>query len=420
MGKKTKRFIIPWMAWYGDMEAEFAVPNDWELVIANMADGEDIGEEGIVKAFDNPISSARLRELARSRGKAVIAVDDISRPTQADRLIPLILGELKDAGIQGKSIKILMSTGAHRPMHRVDLIKKLGENVYYEMDVYNHHPFENLLDLGVSSRGTPIHINRFFMEADIKVGVGCIMPHPYAGFSGGAKIVLPGLSGIDTLEKNHLPAVTGLTSGLNMVEGNENREDIEEIGRKVGLDMAVNVVVNSRRSIAGCFVGDPVGAHRAGVEFARNIYRTTIPEAKFDVAIINAYPKDTDLIQASNAFNIFLSSKKDIVKKAGAIVLISASPEGAGFHSLQGVGMRLFEKIDTTPFLGELFKEKQLYIFSPNLSKGDVAQYFNVEFECENVILFRAWDSLLNELKNKFRECKAIVFPNSSIQLADS
>lgn len=407
------------MAWYGDTEAEFTLPSHWKLTVSNMAGGRDIGDQGILTAFENPIGSARLRKLARGRRTAVIAVDDISRPTQADRLVPLIVRELEDGGIQKENIKILMSVGAHRPMQRFDLIKKLGEKVYNEMDIHNHHPFENLLDLGVSSRGTPIHINRFFMEAGLKVGVGSIMPHPYAGYSGGAKIVLPGLSGIDTLEKNHLPAVTGLKSGLEMIEGNENREDMEEIARTVGLDMVVNVVVNSRRGIVDCFVGDPVEAHRAGVKLARNTYRTRIPEGKFDVAILNSYPKDTDLIQASNAFNIFLSSNREIIKRSGAIVLIAASPEGAGFHSLEGVGMRLFRKIDMTPFLRELFKDKTLYIFSPCLSKGDVAQLFDVEFECENVVLFRAWKSLLNQLERQFRECEVLVLPNSSVQLAD-
>jgi len=413
--KKTRSFTIPWMVWYGDTEAELAVPNHWELTIANMADAKDIGDEALVQAFENPIGSARLRELARGKRKAVIAVDDISRPTQANRLVPLIIAELETAGILKENIRILMSIGAHRPMHRSDLIKKLGKGVYYEMVIHQHHPFENILDLGVSSRGTPIHINKLFMEADIKVGVGCIMPHPYAGFSGGGKIVLPGLSGIDSLERNHLPAVTGLESGLGMIDGNENREDIEEIARTVGLDMIANVVVASRRRTAACFVGDPVDAHRRGVNFATSVYCTKIPKEKFDVAILNAYPKDTDLIQASNAFNIFLSGKREIVKRSGLMILIAASPEGAGFHSLQGVGMRLFEKIDTTPFMRELFEERKLWIFSPCLSKGDVAQYFYDQ----NVILFRSWESLLHKLKSEFRECRVVVFPHSSVQLAD-
>jgi nickel-dependent lactate racemase len=283
-----KRFSLRWMAWYGDSEVTFDVPDDWDLTISHIADGEDIGNEGIQMAFETPIGSAPLRELARGKRRAAIAVDDISRPTQASRLLPRIITELEEGGVERKNMKVVMATGAHRPMHRFDLIKKLGEKVYYTMDIHHHHPFENIVDLGFSSRGTPIHINRLFMEADIKIGVGCIVPHSYAGFGGGGKIVLPGLAGIDTLEKNHLPAVTGLKAGLNLIEGNENRADIEEVARTVGLDLIVNVVVNSRRGIAGCFVGDPVEAHRAGVERARTIYRTTVPEEEFDLVILNA------------------------------------------------------------------------------------------------------------------------------------
>jgi nickel-dependent lactate racemase len=287
------------------------------------------------------------------------------------------------------------------------------------MDIHHHHPFENLVNLGSSSRGTPIHINRVFMEADIKIGVGCIVPHPYAGFGGGGKIVLPGLAGIDALEKNHLPAVMGLKAGLNMVEGNENRADIEEVAHTVGLDLIVNVVVNSQRGITGCFVGDPVEAHRAGVELGRDIYRTTVPEQEFDLAILNPYPKDEDLIQAPNGFNIFLSTERDISRGIRAIVMICAGPEGAGFHSLQGVGMRLFEKFDRIPFIRRLCEERRLYVLSPYLSKGDVAQYFDAEFECENVMLFRKWEPLLGELKNQFKRSRVVVFPNSTIQLAE-
>ncbi len=412
-------FSIRWMAWYGDSEVTLPLPDYWDIEVAKMANGGEIGEQGIAHAFENPISSQRIRDLAKGKRRAAIAVDDLSRPTQADRLIPLILRELEEAGIQQENIQVFMSTGAHRPMHRVDLIKKLGESVYYSVDIRHHHPHEDILDLGVSSRGTPIHINRLFAEADIKIGVGCILPHVYAGFGGGAKIVLPGLAGIDALERNHRPAARGIKTGLNLIDGNESRQDIEEISRTVGLDLIVNVVVNAQRGVAGCFVGDPVEAHREGIELARKTYRTRIPKEKADVTILNSYPKDTDLIQSSNAFNIFLSTDNGILRQSGAIILICSCPEGTGFHSLSGVRMRLAEKIDRIPYIRELCKDKTLYIFSPHLSKGDVAQYFDVEFECEDLMLFRTWDALLHKFQSRFRKCRAVVFPCSSIQLAE-
>ena len=415
-----KKFTIPWMAWYGDGQATFAVPDSWELAIAKMPDVEDIGDAGIEKAFGNPIGSARLRDLASRRSKVAIAIDDIARPTKADRLVPIILKDLEDAGIQGENVKIVMALGAHRAMHRLDLIKKLGENIYHTVDVHQHNPFENLVNLGVSSRGTPIHINRLFWESDLKIGVGCIIPHAYAGYSGGAKIVLPGLSGIDTLEKNHLPVVTGTTCGVGLVDGHEGREDIEEIGRKVGLDVIVNVVVNYRRDIAGCFVGDPVDAHRAGVQFAKSAYRTPVPEEPVDVVILNAFPKDTDLIQCEDAFNILLSSKREIIKKSGTIILIGACIEGAGWHFLRGVGNRLYGKWDADPFMARFLRGKKLYVFSPYLSHGDAAQYLTLDSEKKNAIFTRSWDSLIDELAVEHRECSVLVFPTGPLQIADN
>ena len=128
----------------------------------------------------------------------------ISLRTQASRLLPSIIRELEEAGVERKEIKIVMSTGAHRPMDRFDLIKKLGEIVYYNMDIRHHHPFENILDLGVSSRGIPIHMNKLFMEAHIKVGVGCVVPHSYAGFGGGGQDRPSRACGIDTLDLSYL------------------------------------------------------------------------------------------------------------------------------------------------------------------------------------------------------------------------
>jgi len=200
-------FNVPWKAWYGDEEFKLTFPSDWEVKFFSMCDAPTIGKKNISKTLLSPIGSEPLSVVAKGKKKAVIAVDDISRPTPVYRILPLIMDELKRAGIKEKDVRIIVSLGAHRPMLREDLIKKVGENTWNLVAIFNHHPFENLVNLGTSSRGTPIHINKEFMDADIKIGIGCIVPHTYAGFGGGGKIVLPGISGIDTLEANHQPMV---------------------------------------------------------------------------------------------------------------------------------------------------------------------------------------------------------------------
>jgi len=251
------------------------------------------------------------------------------------------------------------------------------------------------------------------MDADVKIGVGCILPHAYAGFSGGGKIVLPGISGIQTLEANHQPAIKGLKGGLGSVDGNEVREDIEEIALKVGLNFIINVVVNSRREIAGVFAGDVIKAHRRGAKFACKLYSAEV-RYRFDVGVFNAYPKDTELTQASNALNTYLSTKSKIVKKDGIIVIITASPEGEGFHSLEGHRMRLFEYADKVPFVQEAIEDRTICLFSPYLTSQEVYKYYS-----SSVLFFNEWSKLIENLKERYsHRCNVAIFPCASIQLA--
>ncbi len=406
-------FSIPWKAWYGDGEFELTFPPEWEVKFFSMHDAPDIGEENVRKAFSLPIGSKPLSMIAKGKKKAVIVVDDISRPTPAHRILPSVMDELKRAGIKEKNVRIIMSLGAHRPMLREDLIKKLGENIWNSLEVHNHHPFENLVNLGTSTRATPIHINRLFMDADVKIGVGCIMPHTYTGFGGGGKIILPGISGIQTLEANHQPAAKGLKGGLGLVDGNEVRQDIEEAAQKAGLNFIINVVANSRRQIAGVFAGDIIKAHREGVKLARRVYGTKI-SANFDVGIFNAYPKDTDLIQSANALNTYLSTKGRIINEEGVIIITTASPEGGGYHSLEGCGMRLFEYIDKLSSVQKAVENRTVYLFSPYLTSQEAHKCYS-----SSVLFFREWGKLIENLKQRFsHRCKIGIFPCASIQLA--
>ena len=400
---------IPWKAWYGDEQFELAFPSKWDAAVFPMQDADDIGDEKIKSALLSPIASRPLSAIAKGKKSAVIVVDDISRPTPAYRILPFIVDELEASGIRKKDIRIIMSLGAHRPMMRDDLIKKLGESIWNSIEIHNHHPYENLEYLGKSNRGTPIYVNKFFMDADVKIGVGCIVPHTYAGFAGGGKIILPGIAGIKTLEANHQPAAMGLRVGLGLVEGNELREDIDETARKAGLDFIVNAVVNSKRDLAGVFAGDVIKAHREGVKLAWRIYATKVPK-DLDVAILNAYPKDTELFQASLALQLYASAKTGIVKKGGVIVITTASTEGGGFHSLEGYHMRLYGYHDQSKNL----EDRTLCIFSPNVTPHEVRKYYS-----DSTLYFNEWNKLTAYLQERFPDqCSIGVFPCASIQLA--
>ena len=207
-----KAVTVPWGCWDPDTTLELSFPQRFTMQVNGMRDGRQLSAAALANGVRQPLNSRPLRELAAATRTAAIAVDDITRPTPIAKVLPIVLSELE--GIAPQNIKILVALGAHRPMVRAELERKLGAAIVDEFDIEQHHPFQNLVDLGRSSRGTPIRLNRSFCEADLKIALGGVMPHPYMGFGGGAKLVVPGLAGIETLQANHQPAVTGISGGL--------------------------------------------------------------------------------------------------------------------------------------------------------------------------------------------------------------
>lgn len=397
---------VPWGCWYGEGHLEMEFPEGHRVEVNGIRDTPGLSQSQIDEAVRVPVESPSLHQLARGAADAVIAVDDISRPTPVADVLPSLLREL--SSIPEDRITILVALGAHRPMVRAELVSKLGADVLDRFNVEQHHPYENLVDLGRSARGTPVRLNRTFYEASVKVTVGCVLPHPYMGFGGGAKMVVPGLAGIDTLQANHQPAVTGITGGLCNPEA-EARHDIEEIALAAGLKFSCNAVVNGRREIAGLFCGHPVAAHRAGARFCREVYTTAAPGAPYDVVVLNAYPKDTELLQAGNTLNCYRSSAKPLAREGGTIVITSACSTGRGYHSLHGKDMRLYRSPGAKPFL----QGREVIVFSPNLNRRDFEVSFWAEYRFAT-----SWPEVAEYLSAKHgRHASVGVFPLAPVQI---
>jgi nickel-dependent lactate racemase len=350
-GVSVKKVKVPWRAWYGDRDYKLTFPEEWDIQVLAHQGAPRLTRREIEVRLGAPIGTPPLAELAEGRGRVTIAVDDLARPTPAAKLLPPVIDRLTSAGVKPNDIRIIMSVAAHRPCTRQDLLKKIGEKLLDSVEVINHNPFDDLVNLGETGRGTPILINAPFMESDLKLGIGCIIPHYGPGFAGGGKIVLPGLAGIESLRANHMAMARGLPGGLARVEGNEQQEDIREAARRAGLEFIVNVVVSGKRQIVGVFAGDLVQAHSAGIEFARTVYSTEVCR-ELDVAVCNAYPKDTDFMQSINAFNALVTSPPGALKDNGTVVLTTAGTEGRGYHSLFGRGMSLEKAMDVEKTFG--------------------------------------------------------------------
>lgn len=407
---------LPWGAWYENKIFNLDIPNHWKINYCRIEDKTALNDEEIREAFEKPLESKRIKDLASNKTKIVILIDDLSRPTQTYRIMPFILEELKKAGIEENFITILTSVGAHRPLTRQDLVKKLGLDIVNKFKIINHNPYFNNIYIGESFRGSPIYINKFIHEADFKIGIGAIIPHANAGFSGGGKIILPGCAGIETILSNHKEAIKGLIGGINNLEQNEMRKEIEEVSNKVNIDFLINIVPNSKCDIAGIFAGNSVEVFKQGVLLARKIFRTKVRK-KSDIVIFNAYPKDTEFIQVANSLNYYYSnSDENFIKEDGSIIITTAGSEGQGMHYLAGEGMPMHSIFDLDNILiKELLKTKKIYIFSPNLNKNEISAFFS------KAIFFSSdWQEIIKKIdknvNDKFPEIN--IFPTGPLHLS--
>jgi nickel-dependent lactate racemase len=398
---------IPWGAWYNETLLNLTFPAAWEVDLCDIADSERLPDAEIDAVFTEPHSSAPLRELARGKQNVVVAVEDITRPARLERILQKILTELTAGGVSRDNITITVCNGAHAPMPRAEMVRKYGQDVVNDHLILNHNPYDNLIDTGIVLGKTPVRVNRNYYEADLKIGIGTIMPHSFAGFSSGGKLILPGLSDIATLERSHKFVMMGFRGGVNDVETNKFRSELEDVVSRIGMDFFVGVVPNSKREIAGVFPGHLVEAHRAGVTFARDIFRSTIQPV--DVVVLNAYPKDTELIQADTAFTPLKTIKENIVREGGIVVIVSKCSNGFGHHSLFGPGMRLYRK----PIKRKFLQDRELIVFSPNTNQAEFATLFWDGYRLAN-----DWETILSILKQRFPgQCKVSVLSCAPMQL---
>jgi len=383
---------VPWAAWYGEGPLTLEFPDAWEVEVCPMKGGKDIGDAGIRQALSEPIGAPPLREFAKGKGSAAILVDDLSRPTPAFRLIPYVLEELAAAGIGEDEVKIIAAVAAHRPMTRDDLIKKVGLDIVERLQVINHNAYENLEFLGYSSRGIPIFVNRDLTSCEVRIALGMITPRG-SMFGGGAKLLIPGACGQQTILLNHRHV-------------HENfRQHLSEVGRMAGLGYIVNPLLNPELEIIGLVAGDPDAAFAQGVELGKELYATPIPDA-FDIGVFNAFPKDTELCQAPLAMVPISSSRKKPLKDSSTIVICSACPEGFGWHSVLGPGTALAGRPGR--------RQQRTVVFSPGVNRWDVLAKFG-----EDALHCKTWPEVMRILLEAHGDqARVAVFPAGALQHA--
>jgi nickel-dependent lactate racemase len=265
--------------------------------------------------------------LARGKKQAVIVFDDMTRPTPVKDVVPHVLDALHAAGMEKEQIRFIWALGSHGAYDMANARKKLGDVVVENYAVYNHDPFQNLVRVGRTPTGVEVWFNREFMNCDLKIGIGCVTTHVHVGFSGGGKIVFPGVAGLESINQFHNQLYRDPSRiGLGNFDNNIMRAECDAAAELAGLDFKIDCLINRRGEIANLYAGPFKSTHAVGGEEGRDHYG--IPHATgYDVAVCNAYGKANEAVIAILAG--FTALNQD---GSGTAVLIADSPEGQVPH----------------------------------------------------------------------------------------
>jgi len=309
----------------GTVSIQLDETNVLAVLLPNEAGAGPTGAEEVERALRHPIGARPLAETVRPGERVCIITSDITRPVPSWEILPPLLRELFGAGVKPGDVCVVFGLGSHRGHTEAEMRKLVGDRVFETVRCMDHDP-RRFVHLGVTQKGTPVDIFEDVVWADRRICLGNIEYHYFAGYSGGAKAVMPGVSTRAAIQANHSRMVEAEAMAGKM-EGNPVREDIEEAVGYVPVDFIVNVVLDEHKHILKAFAGHHMQAHREGCAYLDTLYKKQIPQ-KADLVIVSAggYPKDINLYQAQKA----LDNARHAVKKGGVILLLGECREGLG------------------------------------------------------------------------------------------
>lgn len=312
---------------YGNETRTFQVPDRNLLceVTQNQVEVASTGAEAVREALKSPIGTKRLGELVRPGQKIAVITSDITRPCPSHVILPELLRELSEAQVRDEDITVVFALGSHRVHTQEEQMRLVGREVFDRVRCVDAAK-EGFVHVGVTRAGTPVDIDPVVAGADVRICVGNIEFHYFAGYSGGAKAIMPGVSTRDAIQKNHSKMVLDAARAGNLLE-NPLRQDIEEAAAMVGVDFILNVVLDEEKKIVKAVAGDLRRAHEAGCAFLDQLYKIRIP-ARADIVVTTpgGFPKDINLYQAQKA----LDNAKHAVRDGGIIILAASCREGLG------------------------------------------------------------------------------------------
>lgn len=317
---------------YGRTGLIVALPDAAEVLHTRFTPGLPDDIQAVRDALRKPVDSPPLANLVQSGDSVVVVHTDITRATPNHRILPVLLEELEVAGIERHNIALLNGLGTHRRQTDAELRAMLGDQIVDQYRCLQHDCFDdaNLVSLGTTTLGHPVRVNRFYLEADVRILTGFIEPHFFAGFSGGPKAILPSLSGAESVFTNHgLPMIANPKSTWGILQGNPIWEEMREVALRTNPTFLLNVALNTHKEITGVFAGDMLAAHAVGCAFVKEHAMAGVDEP-YDIVITtnSGYPLDQNLYQSVKG----MSAASQVVKQGGTIIIAAACEDGLPAH----------------------------------------------------------------------------------------
>lgn len=320
-------FSIP----YGEKQLSISIPDFASAEVADcgcVRPSPDSRAE-IKHALDHPVGSLPVEKIVQAGQRVCIISDDITRFTPTKIILAELLPRLLSAGIQKKDIFIVMALGSHRYMTQEEMIEKVGPDIYRNYEVINSEfrDSNGLIDMGQTPTGATVRVTKRVMESDIRIGIGNIVPHPAMGWSGGGKILYPGVTSEDTVEQFHLQQ--GLANDILFgMDECPVRLEVEKWVDTIGLHFIINTILTADLQLYRAVAGHYVQAQRQGVVYAKEVCGAKLDQPA-QVVVVSSYPVDIDYWQATKGF---LCGARG-AQEGGTIILVTPCPEGAGPHS---------------------------------------------------------------------------------------
>ncbi len=405
---------------YGDTKLELSLSpsTPWELIEPSLLEPLEEPEKAILMAIRNPLNSPPLQQIVRPGERICLLVNDSTRVARSELFLPLIVKEFLSLGISKDDIFIVFTNGSHRPLTRTEMVELVGDYVANTVAMYNHDSKDSsaLVNIGETSFGTPVFINKQVLEADRRILTGSVVHHFFAGFGGGRKALVPGIAGWETIQKNHsLMLHDKARSGI--LDGNPVHEDLLEAALMIGCDFIINTVLNEHKEILGVFAGDMVIAHHAACALTDQVNGVKLQKlADVVIASCGGHPKDINLYQAHKTLDNAMAA----LKLGGEMIFLAKCPEGIGSENCENWALR-YQNLDALE--AALKKEFVLgghkaYAIAKLLQRGKVHILSDLDPEKARMFGFNPITSLEEGLDLVYRNKKDLltyVLPQGSL-----